>query len=186
MPVLDSFPTEIRSGDTVKWLHSSQDYSPDDGWLLTYYLLTAAAKITVTGVDQGDGTWLCTLAMGSNTLAAGQASWEAKVRDATTPTEQYTDATGVFKVLPNLATALSLDSRSHVRKVLDAVEAALEGAASNDQLEMTIGDKVVKYLSPLELEKLRSKYQAKWELELDRENVRRGGSSNNTVRVRFG
>lgn len=186
MPILDSFPTEIRSGDTVKWLHVSPDFSPADGWRLTVYLLTASGKVPVVGVSQADGGWLCTLPMASNTLPAGQARWVATVTDAATPTEQFTDATGIFTVLPNLAAATNHDARSHVRKVLDAIEAALQSAASNQAAEMTIGDQVIKYESRLDLEKLRTKYQVLWEQELERERVRRGGRSNNTVRVRFG
>jgi hypothetical protein len=186
MPILDSFPTEIRSGDTVKWLHVSPDFSPADGWLLTVYLLTATGKIAVVGVNQGNGTWLCTLAMGSNTLAVGQARWVATVRDNATATEQFTDATGVFTVLPNLAAATTHDSRSHVRKVLEALEAAALGAASNDQMEMTIGDKAVKYLSPLELDDLLTRYRRRWAQEQSKEDVEQGRGSNNTVRVRFG
>lgn len=183
MRVQESFPTEIRSGDTVAWSHASPDFSPVDGWTLVVHLVTPATRKQVSGVAQADGTWLCTLAAADNTLAAGHATWAAVLTN--TAGEQYTEATGVFTVLPNLATATGLDTRSHVQRVYDAVCHAIENAADSSELEMTIGDKAVKYMSHTELLALRREYAALLAAERNKARVRRGGRSNGSVRVKF-
>src|SRR6185369_6878745 len=48
---------------------------------------------------------------------------------------------GFIEALPSLSTIEdSVDLRSHVRKVLDNIEAVLEGRATHDVLESHIGD----------------------------------------------
>lgn len=177
-----TFPAEVRSGDTVQWIHTSDDYSSVDGWDLVVNLVTAAAAVPVSGVPQDDGSWLCTLAAAANVLAAGHATWAAVI---SRPDERHTVETGTFMVLPDLAAAGGHDTRSHVRRVLDAVQLALEGQAAQVEAELTIGDKAVKYMSHKELLDLRREYSALWAAERNRERVRRGGRSRNTVRVRF-
>jgi hypothetical protein len=177
-----TFPTEIRSGDTVHWRHASDDYSSGDGWDLVINLVTAAATVPVAGVPQADGSWLCTLAAAANTLAAGHATWAAVI---TRPDERHTVETGTFVVLPDLTAAGGRDTRSHVRRVLDNVQLAIEGKASQVEAELTVGDKAVKYMSHKELLDLRREYSALWAAEVDRERVRRGGRSRNKVRVQF-
>lgn len=177
-----TFPAQVRSGDTVQWIHASDDYSSADGWDLVVNLVTSAAAVPVVGVPQADGTWLCTLAAAANTLAAGHATWAAII---TRSDERHTAETGTFTVLPDLAAAGGRDTRSHVRRVLDAVHLALEGQASQVEAELTVGDKAVKYMSHKELLDLRREYSALLTAEVNRERVRRGGRARNNVRVRF-
>lgn len=182
MSVAASFPAQIRAGDTVKWIHASDDYSSSDGWSLVVHLVAANVRVPVAGVAQDDGTWLCTLAAAANTLAAGHATWSAVI---TLDDERHTVESGTFQVLPDLTVGAGQDTRSHVRRVLDAVQLALEGKAAQVEAEITVGDKAVKYMGHGELLELRKEYSALWAAEVNRERVRRGGRSRNNVRVKF-
>lgn len=182
MSVAASFPPEVRAGDTVKWVHQSSVYSSADGWALSVHLVTPAGTVPVAGVAQDDGTWLCTLAAAANTMPAGHATWAAVV---TQDDERFTAETGTFQVLPDLTAAGGRDTRSHVRRVLDAVQLALEGKASLIEAEITVGEKAVKYMTNNELTELRREYSALWSAEVNRERIRRGGRSRNNVRVKF-
>ena len=81
---------------------------------------------------------------------------------------------GTLEVLPRYDQAANLDDRSHARKVLEAIEAVIEGRATKDQEEYTIGSRTLKRTPVKELLELRDKYRGEVHAEELAENARNG------------
>lgn len=184
-------PTRIVAGDTVQWTKSLPDYLPTDGWTLTYAFTLSGDQHTETAADNGDGTHLVTLSGTDTTaLTAGIYSWQAYV---TSGTERHTVGQGRMEVLPNLAASgystTGYDNRSHVKKVLDAIEAVIEGRASSDQISMSVSSgQVSRSLSRMsfaELIEVRNTYRFLYAREIRRERIERGLPAGRKTQARF-
>ncbi len=80
------------------------------------------------------------------------------------PDERVTLYDGMIEVLPDL-TQVTGDIRSHVKKVLDALEAAIERKASKIQAEYEIEGHRIKYMETETLVTLRNKYRRMYQDE---------------------
>jgi hypothetical protein len=175
-------PTSIISGDTVKWTKSLPDYLPTL-WTLKYEIVNSAAAKTITATDNGD-THLATLTAALNDLAAGDYSIVGYVTDIATGLERYTVYTGRVSVSANLADGAA-DVRSHIKKVLDAIEATLEGRATQDQRRMQIAGRLIERMHMEELLMLRDRYKAEYAAEVRAEKIANGLPSGGKILTRF-
>ncbi len=177
-------PNAIIKGDTVKWKKSLPDYLPGDGWELTYAFVLEGASSDhqdATATDNGDGTHL--VSFSSSDFEVGIYHWQAYVTKAG---ERYTVANGQLSVKPDFATLTSgYDNRSHVKKVLDAIEAVLENRASEEQNYIMIGSTQITNIPHGELLALRSKYRIEYQRELQATRLANGLSGGNKIKVRF-
>ena len=128
-------PAEIVAGDTLSWRREdlTADY-PACSWTLTY-VLAGPQKHTISASadpDFPEAFLVSVPAADTANYQAGNYWWAAYVsKDA----ERYQIATGQITVKENLSAASAgYDGRSHARKVLDALEAVLEGKATRDTL----------------------------------------------------
>jgi hypothetical protein len=150
-------PAELRAGDTAKWRRELPDYPASASWQLKVTLVGQQGAHTVTADADGDA-FVFTL------LASITAAWVAgryvRTEYVTNGTERYTIETGEILLLQDLAVATgAVDTRSHARKVLDAIEAWLESKAPTAGLVEVAGRKVQNY--PLaDLLALRDRYRA--------------------------
>lgn len=183
-------PSEIVSGDTVKWTKSLTDYLPAT-WTLVYSLVPqfvdsagdAINPTTVTATDNGDNTHLATIsAATSDGLAAGDYLLVGRVNNGT---EYYVVERRNLLVRPD-PTDTSFDARSQVKKVLDAIDAVIAGKATKDQEAETTPDgrSIGRYPWP-DLLKLRDKYAALYQREQDQVDIDGGRGAAKTPRVRF-
>lgn len=164
-------PGELIVGDTWSWKRSLADY-PAGTWTLTYYFRAREGEFSVTcGIDGSDHLAAVPAAT-SATYKAGYYSWIAVVTNGTT---RATLGRGTTTVKPDpSATGAGLDPRSHARKVLEALEAVIEGKATKDQLEYTIGTRHIKRMSPEEIIKWRAHYRAEVNAEEVNERLDNG------------
>src|SRR5512139_2611690 len=118
-------PTRARVGDTWRWDRSVDDYSPADGWTLTWRL-RGATILNVAGVANASNTgWEFTVAKTSTvTLKAGDYEWTLEVAQGT---ERFTISEGTLIVLVNLETALAGERVWFETKVIELLEAFLLG-----------------------------------------------------------
>lgn len=116
-----SEPTTVNPGDTVRWTKTLADYPASAGWALSYILLNASSKITITATASGDDHVVNVAAATSASWTAGDYAWRAQVALAG---DVFTVGEGRITVAPSFA-ATTLDTRSSVRKALEAVEAYL-------------------------------------------------------------
>ena len=114
-------PAAVNAGDTVRWRRALPYYPASAGWTLTYTLLNATGKITITASAHGDGHLVNVPAATSAGWAAGDYAWRAQVSKAG---DVFTVAEGRMTVRPSFA-ASTLETRSLARRALEAVEAYL-------------------------------------------------------------
>lgn len=180
-------PEQITAGDTTKWKRSFSEF-PAPTWVLTYELRSkenTGQKITITAVQDGvTSDHLATIsATGSATWKPGFYTWAAYM---TAGSERKQVDRGHFEILPNLATAAAnFDGRSHTKKVLDAINALLEGKALHDKESYTIANRSIKHMSIDELLKWRSRYQAEFRREQDALKIEKGLGTGNKLKTRF-
>lgn len=172
-------PTDFMAGDTVQWEKSLTDYSPADGWVLTYAITgpTAVAGAGVT-VTANDDDWSVTL---SSTLTApllaGTYSWTAF---ATLAGVRNVADEGVFTVRADAAqvsAAVLSFAATMVPLLKTEIQARITGTGSaNDSY--SINGRSISKLKMGELEQLRDRY----ELELWRERNPKRSSPSRAVR----
>lgn len=174
-------PAELVAGDTWSWTRSLSDY-PAGTWTLTYYLRGQAGEISFSASASGTDHLVSVAKATTAGYKAGFYQWEAAVTDGTTRT---TVARGTLTVKPDPAnTGAGLDARSHARKVLEAIEAVIEGRATKDQQEYSIGGRMLKRTALADLQKLRANYRAEVFAETQGEAAAKGlGTSRVVVRL---
>lgn len=178
-------PDSIRAGDTWQWRREDlANTYPATTWALTYVFKNAAKGFSFTA--SADGVFFAVDLPASETeeLPAGTYRWAAQVVNGD---EKHTVGMGTTEVLADVFTNpdAAADTRSHARKVLDALRAMMEGKATHDQLEYEINGRRLRRLLPAEVTAWMEFYEAKVASEEDAEKPygqRRGRNSY----VRFG
>ena len=160
----------MRAGDSATWRISLCDYPAGAGWVLSYALLSASApKITFAAAADGDDHLVTLTSATTATWAAARYSMMATVSDGT---DRATVRAADIVVLPDLTVAPNYDGRSHARKMLEAIEAALESRATAEQLdliELSIYNRTSKRGQGVLLE-----YRSKYRAEVAREDAASG------------
>jgi hypothetical protein len=182
--------TEIVVGDTLDFETSITDYPNGDGWTLNYRLVPisgtgSAFEFTAGGSPVEDPLGYRVQLAPATTAAwvAGDYAWNSYV---TKTGARYTVESGQVTLLPDPAqTAVPLDNRSHARKVLESIQAVIEGRATKDQQEYTIGDRSLKRMDPQALLHWRDYYKAEVAKEDNDERIANGGASRSKVLVRL-
>lgn len=175
-------PQSFTAGDTVKWTKSLPDYPASQGWTLTYYAIEKNHKFSVVATASGNDFAITIPATTSDDFVVGHYFWEAQVTKAG---ERFTIERGTFDVLTNIAAQNNWDGRSHARKTLDAIEAVIEGRASTDQQEYSIGNRSLKRTPIADLIVLADKYRAMVNAEENAEAIAQGRGAKNRILVRF-
>jgi hypothetical protein len=112
--------------------------------------------------------------VGTDAWVAGFYSWTKFATEIAT-SRRTTLGTGKLTVLADPSTQTATDTRSHARKVLDAIEAVIEGTASHEQSDMAIDGKAMKRRSIADLLALRTNYKAQVAAEEAKQAGKRGG-----------
>ncbi len=189
IPVLDSEPEKVVSGDTLSWRKADFISNfPSPAWALTYELRSSVATgiaVKLTAVQDGttSGFLISVLASVTAGWVAGTYHWDAYV---TKGLERKRVARGVMEVDSNLASeAVNFDARTHVKKTLDALKATLEGKATRDQASYSIEGRSLSRMSIGELIEWKSLYEGFYQSELDAIKLEQGKSPGGQVRTRF-
>lgn len=166
------FPSIHRQNDTLSFDTTlDSDY---DGWTLVYYLNSSYS----VAASYADGVF--TVEEHNTNWTPGWYDVQGVVTDGTS---RFTVETNKVEILADLSTIE--DSRSHVKKVLDAIEATILGTASKEQESYQIAGRQIKYRSMGELMELRDRYRAEWASEQKAAKIKAGGMQGN-IKVRFG
>lgn len=178
--------TELIAGDTLDFVTEVSSYPASAGWTLRFRLVPrsgAGSAITFNAATYE--TTKYRVQVGNSTTAnwaAGEYSWWSYVE---TGTERYTVDSGLVKILPNPASITPHDLRSHARKMLDAVEAAIE-ALNLKAKAYTIGSRSYTRAELPELITLRDRYRREVADEDAREKLAAGLPNPRDVYIRFG
>ena len=180
METSTSLPALIVAGQTVKFIREYGDFLPADGWTASAYLTNSANSYTVTATDNGDGRHLFTASKATTALYVA-GSYKLTIQ-ASTSAEAYIAEVATVQIDPALGSAV--DTRTHAKRVLDALEATLEGKATNDQLSYSIRGRSLSRMNPGELLEWRDKYKVEYKRELDAEKIANGMGTSSAVRER--
>ena len=105
-------PISFSAGDTVKWTKHLPDFTPDDGWVLTYAFRgeKGDGRLDVTASNVNGLHSVSIAAADTNLLRPGLYNWAAYVSQAG---DRYKVGQGTTTVEPNLAvTNFSYDLRT--------------------------------------------------------------------------
>jgi hypothetical protein len=181
-------PREMTTGTTPKWT-KTLDYPASEGWALNYYFRGAGPGFDVAAVADGDDFTVSLLAAATAAMTPGAYYWQAWVSKAT---EKYQVGEGTMIVKQGFAAMeaeTTVDNRSEAKKILDSIDATLEGRATTDQQQYQIsgggGYRMLMKIPVSELITLRKHYAGIYARELRRARMRRGGALFSTVKVRF-
>ncbi len=172
----------VNAGDTVRWLRVLPEYQASAGWVLTYTLLNAAGKITITATAQGADHLVNVPAATTAAWAAGDYSWRAQTSKAG---EVYTIGEGRMTVYPSFSVA-TLDTRSANRQALDAVETFLRDPNNIAAAEYEVAGRRLKMYALPDLWKHRDRLRFEVSKEEAAQRVAAGLPDSRRVFVRFG
>jgi hypothetical protein len=175
-------PVSLIAGDTAKWLKTLADYPATDGWVLTYTLINAASKITITASASGSDHLVNVAAATTTGWAAGAYSWRSRV---SLGAEVYTVGSGTITVQASFGAA-TLENRSFAAKALENIEAYLLNTNNLSASMYEIAGRKLQRFPIEDLLAMRDKYRGEVAREKAAENVANGQFDNRRVFVRFG
>ncbi|MEN9885759.1 MAG: hypothetical protein RL758_337, partial [Pseudomonadota bacterium] len=158
------------------------DYPASAGWSLAYTLINASSKITLTSVGSGDSFTVNAASADTAAWSAGTYAWRAQVSKAG---EVYTVGEGQLTVRPAFSAA-TLDTRSHARKALSAIEAYLENASNLAASEYQIAGRQLRRFPLPELMAMRDRYRGEVAREDAAARLAAGLPDQRRIFVRFG
>ena len=176
-------PNEITAGDLVTWKKSLADYPAGAGWVLSYALTTSAAHISITGTADNDDHLISVAAATTAAYTAGEYSIQGYV---TNGLERYRVYKGDITIRPDRAQATSgLDNRTHARKMLDLIEAALEALAAGTMRSTSILGTTYTRKDEAQLSALRDRYLTEYRAEQNAERLKAGKKPRGRILSRF-
>lgn len=183
-------PREARAGMTWEWERSclvdpvtGASY-PAGTWTLTYWFKRMGGTDKFSIVASADGEKHVVDVVPATTAAyvADDYTWAAVVADGT---DKHQVDHGTMKILPRYDQDAALDDRTHAKKMLEAVEAALETFSTNATVKSySIGSRQWTRAELPDLMALRDKYKAEIYRATLAENARNGMEGGKLV-VRF-
>lgn len=181
-------PTEFFQNTTVKWTKSFADY-PATTYTLKYYLLhtTPANNKTITAAASGTDFAITIPYATTATYTAGTYKWISVMETAT---EKFSIGEGEFIVKADPAGVATARVLTHNQTVLANINSVIEGTASTDVLNYTIGtgagSRSLGRRTYAELLELKSEYEAKVKAEATKIEQSQGVYKPSTIRGSFG
>ena len=180
-------PSDIIAGDRIAWKRSDLDSDyPIASYSLKYSARlenAGSTEIEITATESGSDY---IVEVGQSTTAAytaGVYHWQAYII-RTSDSERITVDSGTWKVKAN-RDAATTDPRNHVKKVLDSIEATIEGRASKDQESYSIAGRSLGRTPIADLILLRDKYRTEYVREQRAERVANGLGHSGIIKTRF-
>ena len=177
-------PLKLVAGDRWQWRREdlAVDY-PATAWSLAYYFTNASSSFIVNAVADGDHFAVDEAPADHAAQAPGRYTWAAylsKIGD------RVQIDMGTIDVTPNLVTAGTADQRSHAEKVVESIEAVIEGRATKDQESYSIAGRSLSRTSITDLIQLRDRYRAEVARLRKAERIAAGLGHSGTINIRFG
>lgn len=182
-------PSTLVLGDYWAWKRDDlADTYPIGSYALTYEFHQdlgggGSHKFTLTATEANDTYYIEAASSSTTSYTVGDYIWEAYITKTADSNRVMVDS-GRTTITQNLADT-NADLRSHAKKVLDSIEAVIEGRASIDQSSMSIAGRSLSRMSVDELMTFRDRYKAEYLKEIKLARIRNGQGTGNTIKVRF-
>lgn len=195
----------IIAGDTLELDLLFDGYTPtdEDGWLVWVALRGNQRSIDIKDGETGvtivttTGRYVITVTpAATSAYVAGDYKYAIYMykqvitgdpgEEVTTITDRFLVDEGTCVIKPDLSAMTDTsDARSHVKIVLDAIEAVIANRATVDQMSYTIAGRSLGRMPIGDLLMLRDRYRAEYAGELQAEKIAQGMGGNPRVVVRF-
>ena len=182
-------PEQVVTGDRFAWQRPDlvSDYPLAD-YTMTYHFSKDSGgggthHFTLSSTEADDNYYFEKPSSETASLTAGDWEWQLyAIR--TSDSERITLDYGITKfAIGELDT--NNDLRSHAKKVLDALEAVIQGRASIDQSSMSIAGRSLSRMSIDEIMTFRDRYKTEYLKEVKKSRLRNKSNSGNSIKVRF-
>lgn len=161
---LTRVPLAIVKNTSVAWRFEHSDFDPADGWGLDYSF-EGPASLDVAATTDGAG-FLVEVTEADTDLVDGFYIWQAFASRTGPPSERVQVDSGRVRFVVDLnEVQFGSDEKTHVQIMCEALEAQLQGRASDGQLRMTINGRSIDRIPILEVEQLFNIYRRKAEAE---------------------
>jgi hypothetical protein len=177
-------PLSIVAGDKATWTRQLSDHPASDGWALSYTLVERKTGAAVSFDSTGSGS-THTVSVPSATTAAWPPGFYAGQGYVTKDGERVTIWANTIEVKPNFASGMAGDIRSHARKVVDSIEAVLEGRASQEVLEFNVEGTTLRKTPVADLLQLRDRYMVEVRNEEARDRANMGLANGKRILTHF-
>lgn len=157
MPILDQFPSEHIAGDTLRVTRSYSDY-PAGTWTATLYGENRDGTFSQAATASGTDHLFTIPAATTAALKPGRYRINVRVTDGSVVETAESDIWMDIAIDP--AAAGTRDVRSWARRTLDAIEATLEGRATDGQQAMSVNGRSLSRIPIPELLQMRDKLRA--------------------------
>lgn len=182
-------PSELVVGDYWAWKREdlTTDY-PTGDYALTYEYHEDSGgggnhKFTITATEANDTYYVEVPTTTTENYHSGDYIWAAYITRSSDSARIQIDE-GRTKITANFADT-NADLRSHAKKVLDALEAVIEGRATIDQSSMSIAGRSLSRMSIDELMTFKDRYTTEYLKEIKAARSKNKSPTGNTVKVRF-
>lgn len=183
MTIPTTEPLAFAGGETLKWRKFLTDYPATAGWTLKYYFRGPGAGFDEVATADGDDYLVVVASATTAPLVGGDWFWQGWIEKGA---EKYLVASGQAKVTAALpASGSTYDGRSSIKKILDAIDAMIQGKATQDQQEYQIGDRMLRRYPIGELVELRKTYANLYTQEQQTAGQAKGRPLFKTVLTKF-
>jgi hypothetical protein len=183
MTTPEQVPAELVAGDSWTWTRTVAD-TPATTHTAAWYFENKDGAFSVAASASGADFAASVAAATTATRKPGRYRWRLVVTKTSDSTRTSIES-GWTELLPDPAVAGTVDWRSHARRVLDAIEAVIEGRANVDQQSMQLNGRALTRTPIPDLLSLRDKYKREVAAELAAERIAAGGASGRRIVTRM-
>ncbi len=157
-----NIPTIIYAGTSISWQDSYQQYPATEFTLK--YTLRGPTALDITASAYGNDYKVELTPTDTENWIPGHYWWYAIIEKQNF---SIVIASGETEILPNPQTISSpFDGRSQIKRILDTLQAVMEGRASEKDLELEINGRRIKKMSHQELIEAYKLYKELYKQEL--------------------
>jgi hypothetical protein len=179
-------PLKIIAGDRAAWKRTDfgTDYAPASYSLKYSARLenSGSTEIEITASESGSDYIVEVSQSTSASFKAGIYHWQAYII-RTSDSERLTVDSGTWEIISNRDVSTT-DPRNHVKRVLDNIEAVLEGRSSKDQENYSIQGRSLSRTPIPDLMVLRDRYKAMYVQEKRAERIKNNLGHSGIIKVR--
>lgn len=186
---LSNEPFELVVGDTWAWKRDdlATDY-PVASYALSYEFHCDSGgggshKFTINATEADSTYYIEVPAATTANYNAHTYKWNAYITRSSDSARSIVDS-GILLVTPNYADT-NADVRTHAKKVLDALEAVIQGRASIDQSSMSIAGRSLSRMTIDEIMTFRDRYKTEYLKEIKKARLKNKTASGNSIKARF-
>ncbi len=177
-------PLKVNAGSTIQWQKALSNYPASEGWSLSYsFVSTVGNRFDVASAASGSDYLVTISAATSALIFPGVWTWQSYVTKAS---ERFFVDDGQMEFLPDYSSqTTTLDTRSHAKKCLDLIMAAMEGRLPSGLESYNIGGVDIRMIGLVQLRALYDQYRADVIAEEQAEAVSKGMGSGHNIFIRF-